>query len=115
METFLKKHRDSITGVLSCPDRVIFKGYLGLNDPGAVEAFLGRRGVLLKDFKWFARAQSDAIKDHAMEIAKQAGRPYVYLNSYKDKDALVKSILARDNVAEGVGLRPLHAGSISQL
>lgn len=35
MKTFLQKHRDNITGVLSCPDRVIFKGYLGLNRANA--------------------------------------------------------------------------------
>jgi len=102
METFLHKHRESIAGVLSCPDRVIFKGYLGLNYPASVEALLARHGVLLKDFKQFARAQSDAIKERAMVIAKQAGRPYEYLSSYKDKDAYVKKILARDGVTEGL-------------
>jgi hypothetical protein len=102
METFLRKHRDQITGVLSCPDRVIFKGYLGLNDPMSVEAFLGRHGVLLKDFKKFAKAQSNVIQQHAITVAKQAGRPYEYLRSYKDKDAYVKKILARDSVTEGL-------------
>ena len=103
METFLQKHRDSITGVLSCPDRVIFKGYLsGLSNPLSVEAFLARHGILLKDFKEAALAQSNAIKGHAIAYAKQAQRPYEYLSSYKDKDAYVKKILARDSVTEGL-------------
>lgn len=102
METFLQKHHDSITGILSCPDRVIFKGYLGLNDPNSVERFLGRHGVLLKDFKTFAKAQSEVIQKHAIAVAKKAERPYIYLNSYKDKDAYVKKILARDPVTEGL-------------
>ena len=102
METFLQKHRDLITGVLSCPDRVIFKGYLGLNHPLAVEGFLSRHGLLLKDFKRFAVQQSEALKRHAMQVAQEAGRPYEYLRSYKDKDAYVKKVLANNPVDEGL-------------
>ena len=102
METFLRKHQDLTTGVLSCPDRVIFKGYLNLTYPEAVEGFLSRQGLLLKDFKRFATEQSEAIKRHAIDLAKQAKRPYQYLRSYKDKDAHVKKILAKNPVEEGL-------------
>jgi hypothetical protein len=102
MKTFLDKHRELITGVLSCPDRVIFKGYLGMNYPAAVEQFLSRQGLLLKDFKPFAIRQSEALKEHAIETAKAAGRPYEYLRSYKDKDAYVKKVLADNPVEEGL-------------
>jgi hypothetical protein len=102
MKTFLHKHRELITGVLSCPDRVIFKGYLGLSHPGAVERFLSRRGLLLKDFKQFAVEQSEAVKQHAIDLAERAGRPYEYLRSYKDKDKYVQKILAENPVEQGL-------------
>ncbi len=72
---FVKKHQAHITGVLSCFDRIIFKGYLPFCQPGAMEAFLWKKGVLLKDFKSFALSRSEAIKDHALKIAQKAGRP----------------------------------------
>jgi hypothetical protein len=102
METFLHKHQDLITGILSCPDRVIFKGYLGLSTAQSAEALLTRHGLLLKDFKKFAIEQSEAIKRHAMELAERAGRPYEYLRGREDKDAYVKKLLERDGVTEGL-------------
>jgi hypothetical protein len=102
MKTFLHKHRELITGVLSCPDRVIFKGYLSLRHPGAVEQFLSRQGLLLKDFKKFAITQSEALKNHAIAMAQAAGRPYEYLRSYKDKDKYVQRILAENPVESGL-------------
>lgn len=102
METFLRKHQEIISGVLSCPDRVIFKGHLNLNHPKAIEQLLYRHGLLLKDFKTFALAQSDKLKAHAIEFAQRAGRPYEYLRSYKDKDAYVKKILKNDSITEGL-------------
>lgn len=102
METFLSKHQELITGVLSCPDRVIFKGHLRLYHPRAVETLLSRHGLLLKDFKKFAMQQSDALKGNAVDLARQAGRPYEYLGSYKDKDAYVKKVLVDQPVEEGL-------------
>jgi hypothetical protein len=102
METFLHKHADLISGVLSCPDRVIFKGHLKLNYPKAVERLLYRHGFLLKDFKRFATQQSEALKEHAMQFARRAGRPYEYLRRYKDKDRYVKKLLEANPVTEGL-------------
>ncbi len=102
METFVRKHQDSILGVLSCPDRVIFKGHLNLNYPKAVETLLARHGLLLKDFKAFAVQRSEELVAHAKQMAQRAGRPYEYLKSYKRKESYVKSLLEADPVTEGL-------------
>jgi len=99
---FLKKHQAHITGVLSCFDRMIFKGYLPFCAPGAMGAFLWKRGVLLKDFKSFALAGSEAIKEHALRIAKKAGRPYLYLNRPNHKEEQVAAIASRDRITQGL-------------
>ena len=99
---FCKKHAAHITGVLSCFDRIIFKGYLPFCQPGAMEAFLWQKGVLLKDFKSFALSTSEAIKEHALSIAKKAGRPYVYLNRPGRKEEQVAAIAARDAITQGL-------------
>ena len=72
-----------------------------MNHPGAVERFLSRQGLLLKDFKQFAVEQSEAVKQHAIDMAERAGRPYEYLRSYKDKDKYVQKILAQNPVEKG--------------
>ena len=46
---FLVKHADKIHGVLSCFDRVIFRGYLPLSYPKGMSGFLYQQKVLLKD------------------------------------------------------------------
>jgi hypothetical protein len=102
LHPFVKKHQAHITGVLSCFDRVIFKGYLPFCHPGAMEAFLGQKGVLLKDFKAFAISSSQAIKVHAQAIAQKAGRPYVYLNHASRKEQEAAAIAARDEVTQGL-------------
>jgi len=99
---FCKKHATQITGVLSCFDRMIFKGYLPFCQPGAMEAFLWQKGVLLKDFKSFALSCSQAIKDHGLNLAQKAGRPYVYLNRATRKEEQVAAIAARDGISQGL-------------
>ncbi|MGC9043838.1 MAG: hypothetical protein ACP5KG_08275 [Myxococcota bacterium] len=50
MELFYKKHKDKITGILSCFNRILFRGYLPIGYPQAIEDFMNRRGLLLRDF-----------------------------------------------------------------
>jgi hypothetical protein len=99
---FCRKHAAHITGVLSCFDRIIFKGYLPFCRPEALAAFLWQKGVLLKDFKPYVLSCSEEIKAHAMRIASKAGRPYVYLNRADQKEAHVAAIAARDRVEQGL-------------
>jgi hypothetical protein len=47
---FLGKHAERIQGVLSCFDRVLFRGHLPLSHPRGLEGFLGQQGVLLKQY-----------------------------------------------------------------
>jgi len=102
METFVQKHQDKITGVLSCPDRVLFKGHLPFNHPGAMESFMHRLGLLFVDFKDFCRHQSKEIKRHAQRMAKRAGRPYEYKNHFMRKEDYVREMAERDGVSEGL-------------
>ena len=73
VEHFIVKHADKITGVLSCFDPILFKGYLRIGYPEGMEAFLNRRGVLFKDFKSFALACSETLKAQARAIAQRDG------------------------------------------
>ncbi len=102
MQTFLQKHADKITGVLSCFDRLIFKGYLPFSYPQGMEGFLAQRGILLKDFRQVALQQSQRLKEHAHQLAEQAGRPFIHLQKRIRKEDRARQLAAQDGIHEGL-------------
>ncbi len=102
MESFLQQHAEKITGVLSCFDRLIFKGYLPFSYPRGMEGFLHQQEVLLKDFRAFALDQSQKLKDHAQALAEAAGRPLIYLEKRIRKEDEARRLAAKDGVTEGL-------------
>jgi hypothetical protein len=70
---FVGKHQDKISGVLSCFDRVIFRGYLPLSYAGGMSSFLYGQQVLLKDFKDYAPQIAERIKEHVKAVVAKAG------------------------------------------
>jgi hypothetical protein len=109
MDTFLSIHQDAIVGTLSTFDRMIFKGHLTQFFPhGAMARFLSRQGVLLKDFGPYVRNVSQSLKAHAQTLAREAGRPYVYLESAStarsdaSKEKRARAIAAQDGLTEGL-------------
>lgn len=109
METFLSIHQDEIMGTLSAFDRMIFKGHLtGLFPNGAFARFLAGQGVFLKDFGQYVKQATEILKAHAQALAKQADRPFIYLQSAttkasgQSKEDLARAIAARDGITEGL-------------
>lgn len=109
MDTFLSIHQDSVLGTLTTFDRMIFKGHLTMLYPnGAFARLLNRQGVLLKDFKPYVEGVSQQIKEHAEQLARQAGRPFRYLEASmtarngSGKEGLAQEIVAKDNLKEGL-------------
>jgi hypothetical protein len=99
---FISKHADFVTGSLSCFDRIIFKGYLPIHHPQGIEAFLGQRGILLKDFKKFVIQQYTSIKEHAVQMATRLGRPYQYLSGSHRKEEMARKIAEKDGITKGL-------------
>ena len=85
------KHRASIAGVLSCFDRVLFKGHLPIGHGAGLDAFLTGIGLKLKEFKHFAVAVADDLKSHARGLAEEAGREYRYLPGVVRKEQRAES------------------------
>lgn len=104
MELFLHHHKSDVIGVLEGLDRVMFKGTLRsvCHDCG-LDRFLGANRILYKDFARFAQGLSNQLRRQAEAVARQAGRPYLYLNSSAlRKDALVRQMLEDDRIEEGL-------------
>lgn len=102
MDQFIIKHRDKITGMISCFDRILFKGYLPISYPEGMEGFLNRQGVLFKDFKRFASLSSDGLKEHGQDVARKAGRPFIYLNAPIRKEERARQIAQQDGITQGL-------------
>lgn len=102
MDHFITKHQARITGVISCFDRLLFKGHLPLGWSDAMERFIAGQGLRLKDFGGFVARHSERIKQHAKDLAGRAGRPYIYLDGPIRKENRVQAILRQDPVTEGL-------------
>ena len=104
MERFQQLYQNDIAFVLNGFDRLLFRGILrSICFPGGLEKFLVHQGVKLKNFGPYAEKLSKTIKQRAKDVAKQFGRPYVYLNSASaNKEQVVLKILAEDPVSEGL-------------
>ena len=77
LSCFLTKFTSLIVAVLSCFDRVIFKGHLPINNSKALEGFVDHvLKIRRKDFMAFAEKQSEVVVNHAKRMAQEAGAEY---------------------------------------
>lgn len=109
MKSFLENIGDSIIGVISTFDRIIFKGHLnGFFPQGAFGRYLWKRGVLLKDAGRFFEAETMRLRKHIESVAAATNRPVEYLagasthRSECSKESRAREIAERDKVTEGL-------------
>ena len=110
MKRFTRQYNELITGMISRFDRILFKGYLPIVWGDAMEGSLAQQGLRIEDFSKFVQKQSRRVAEHAERLAKNLGRPYLYLNGPHRKEAIVQAMIE----AEGLRQR-LVFGSPSPL
>ena len=71
MKTFLDKHESKITGVLSCFDRMLFRGYLPIMSGAAMAQFLNQEGIKFRDLKSCLLEHAATLKAHAQSKISQ--------------------------------------------
>jgi hypothetical protein len=83
---------------------MLFRGTLrSLSYQAGANRFLQVRGILLKDFVSFAQECTEELAEHAQRVAEEAGRPYLYRNSSRErKEDVAREIAERDGVREGL-------------
>ena len=102
MKRFIHQYSNMFRGVLSCFDRIVFKGYLPLARPDVMERLLDYNRCRIKDFGRFVQQQSARIVQHAQAIAQQAGRPMIYLRGNERKEDLVQRMVRAEGLPEGL-------------
>jgi hypothetical protein len=112
MQSFIAKHADHISAVLSCFDRIIIRGHLPMASVGFFRAWMYHHkiGYNLKNlpagwrnFKeavpWFA----EQIKAHAQRIVAHTGRPYKHLYAHNlSMEEKARALVEQDGIAEGL-------------
>jgi hypothetical protein len=99
---FLRKHPDQIVGVLSCFDRLIFRGHLSLSYPRGLEGFLHQQDVLFKDFKHYAPKIAERIKEHVKGLVEQAGAPFRHLPKKERMEEEARRRVQEQGLREGI-------------
>lgn len=102
--SFVAKFASLISWVLSCFDRIIFKGHLPISRAASFEHFVDstlriRRTEFLKKVgpQW-----SEQLVEHSKAVAQKSQRPWEYRAGEVDKDAWAKNQLALAPVDEGL-------------
>ena len=104
LSRFITKFTSVIVGVLSCFDRVIFKGHLALAAPCELEYFVDRvLKVRRSDFiKTLAPHYSDQLVDHAQNWARKAARTYEYRTGQFRKDQWAQGLIRNQRISQGL-------------
>jgi hypothetical protein len=104
MERFLKRHTNRMLGSISGFDRVLFRGTLrSIRYAQGLDYFMGSQRVGFKDFTGLVEKFSAGVKARAEQIARRAGRPFLYVPSGQaSKEALAREVLKRDGIEEGL-------------
>ncbi len=104
MNSFLQRHAESVTGMLSGFDRIRFRGTVRiLSNASGLMALLSHLSVLLKDFKGFASGVSEKLKCASLAAALEAGRPVRYLPSSRIcKEQVALQIANEQRIEKGL-------------
>ena len=102
MKEFIQRYEDRIHGVLSCFDRMLFRGYLPIMSGWQMAQFFNSRNIRFRKLKTFLVEQAQRVKQHGIDLAKKEGRPFQYVQEKTRKDDVAKEIAARDKIEEGL-------------
>jgi hypothetical protein len=102
LHPFLVKYHEHVHGVLSCFDRVIFRGHLPLSYSKGLSGFLFQQQVQLKDFKTYAPQIADRVRDHVKALVQGAGAPYRHLPRKEPMEQQARELAAKQKIAEGI-------------
>src|SRR5947209_19909386 len=100
---FLAKFASSLIAVLSCHDRLIFKGHLPFSDEAHLNRFIDHTlRIKRKDFPAFAEGKAERLVAHAKDLAARHDAPYVYLQGRHRKEDLVRAPIRERRLSEGL-------------
>lgn len=111
MKSFIAKHADKISAVLSCFDRVIIRGHLPMSSPGYFSTWMYSKKIGFKQdlpegwqsFKQAAPWFAEKLKGHAQTLARRCGRPCEHLTTHKESmEDKARALAEQDGIHHGL-------------
>ena len=102
MKEFARKHEARIDAVLSCFDRMLFRGYLPIMSGWSMAQFLETLKVNSSSLEPFLLDNAERVKEHAIALAKKHGRPFQYLASSLRKEDAARKLAEREGIKAGL-------------
>lgn len=102
MKDFVTAHQSKIKGVLSCFDRMLYRGYLPIMDGYAMAQFLDGHNIESKSLKGFLTEAAQRVKDHAWKMAQDLGRPYEYLQNKIPMERKARQMAVDEEIDQGL-------------
>ena len=102
MNEFVRKHEGRIHGVLSCFDRMLFRGYLPIMSGWSMAQLLKAHDIDSASVKPFLLSNAERVKAHAMALSRKHGRPFEYLGAKLRKEDAARKVAERDGITDGL-------------
>jgi len=102
MKDFIETHGSKIKGVLSCFDRVLFRGYLPIQGDFAMAQFLNQSSIRFNTLKSFLIEHALEAKEHAKQMARKKERPFAYLEKKIPMEKKARELAEQDNIQQGL-------------
>jgi hypothetical protein len=100
---FIARFSGVIVAMLSCFDRVIFKGYLPFGDDAHLNSYVDNvLKMRRKDFLPWLEQQSQKLVEHGQQMARQLGRPYEYRQGKFKKEKFIHKLIQQDRLDIGL-------------
>ena len=68
MKEFISKYADRIHGVISCFDRMLFRGYLPIMSGWQMAQFFNSSNIRYRELKPFLLEHAARVKQHGMDF-----------------------------------------------
>jgi hypothetical protein len=104
MNSFIQRHQDLVIGQLNGWDRLRFRGSKRLLcTVGGMLSYLWQIRVLNKEFKDYAMAETERLRQATVQVAEDIGQKVHYLSSSSlDKEQKARSIARQRRIHEGL-------------
>lgn len=102
MKAFVDKYEDRIHGVLSCFDRILFRGYLQIMSGWSIAQLLWASEVDCASVKPFLLSNAERPKARAQAMARERGWPFEHLSAKMRKEDGARKIAVRDGIHDGL-------------
>jgi hypothetical protein len=100
---FIQKFAVSIVSLLSCFERVIFRGYLPFHGEQYLNDYVDRvLRMRRKDFLPWLKQHSERLVQHGKKIAREQGRPYEHRQGRFKKEKFIQELIRQDALDLGL-------------